>query len=77
MWKGGSEDILGGFVVTHRAVEPVATVDAEGLPGPDGLHRGDLRMPPVMAQVILMMEGFGWGQLEEWLGHGTHNRDRM
>lgn len=53
------EDILGGFVIMHRAVEPVATVNAEGLPRPDGLHRGNIRMPPVVAQALLMMEGLG------------------
>src|SRR5699024_12360886 len=68
--EGGSEDVLGGFVVTLRAVEPVATVDAEGLPGPDGLHRGDLRMPPVWARGTRMVEGLGWARWEERFGHG-------
>src|SRR5690625_336789 len=53
------EDVLCRVVISDGAVEPVAAVHAEGLAGPDGRHRRDLRVPPTVADELLILECAG------------------
>lgn len=69
--EGGRERVLGRFVVAYLSVEPVAAVDAEGLPRADGGHRRDVRVPAVVAEAVLAVEGAVGVQGEECVGHAA------
>src|SRR5699024_2131381 len=67
----GGGDVLGGVVVLDVAVEPFAAVDAEHVDGVDADDRRDVRMPAVVAEDLLLGEGFRGVEREHVLGHAS------
>ena len=62
-------DVVGGVVVLDRAVEPLAAVGAEHVARLDAHGRRDVRVPPVVTDVLLVGELLGVVQREQILRH--------
>src|SRR5262249_58620392 len=70
----GVQDVIGGIVVDDGSVEPFPTVDPEAVSRLDGGHRRNLRVPAVVAQLLLILELLGRIELENDLGHRSPQR---
>src|SRR5690606_40235230 len=62
--------VVGGVVVVDLAVEPLPAVGPERLTGPNGRHRWDVRVPPVVTDLLLVPELPIRVEREQHLWHG-------
>jgi hypothetical protein len=65
----GVQDVVGGIVVDDGTVEPFTAVHPERVPGLDMHLGGNLRVPPVVADDLLVGELLRRIEREDDLGH--------